>query len=133
MKTYQFQAEIIRHKEMDAAYILFPYSVEEEFGTKGQVKVKAVFDEKVEYRGSLANMKLAFHCLGLTKEVRGALGKQPGEFVDVSIQQDNEPRVVEVPSDFAKVLVENELTEAFGKLSYTNQRILAEGIQNAKT
>jgi hypothetical protein len=31
----------------------FPFSTEELFGKKGQVKIKALLDEKVEYRGSL--------------------------------------------------------------------------------
>jgi hypothetical protein len=37
---------------------------------KGQVKIKAVFDDKVEYRGSLAKMKSECHILGLTQEIR---------------------------------------------------------------
>lgn len=40
MKSYSFQAQIQKHDGMDAAYITFPYDVEQEFGTKGQVKVQ---------------------------------------------------------------------------------------------
>lgn len=44
MKKYEFDALIQKHDSIDAAFIEFPYDVLEEFGTKGQVKVKAVFD-----------------------------------------------------------------------------------------
>lgn len=44
MKTYEFDAVIIKKDSIDAAYIEFPYDVEKEFNTKGQVKVKATFD-----------------------------------------------------------------------------------------
>ncbi|WP_010233489.1 DUF1905 domain-containing protein [Clostridium arbusti] len=39
MKSYEFDAVIKKHGTIDAAYIEFPYDVEKEFGTKGQVKV----------------------------------------------------------------------------------------------
>jgi hypothetical protein len=60
---------------MNAAYVEFPFSAEDMFGKKGQVKIKASFDDKVEYRGSLAKMKSDCHILGLTQEVRKQLGK----------------------------------------------------------
>ncbi|WP_373835453.1 DUF1905 domain-containing protein, partial [Bacteroides heparinolyticus] len=42
---------IIRQKEgMNAAFVEFPFSTQELFGKKGQVKVRAVFDGRVEYR-----------------------------------------------------------------------------------
>ena len=58
MKVYEFDAEIIKHEGIDGTYVEFPYAVEKEFGTRGQVKVWATFDG-YEYRGSLANM--GFH------------------------------------------------------------------------
>lgn len=45
MKTYEFDAVIIKQGDIDAAYIEFPYDVEEEFGTKGQVKVRATINK----------------------------------------------------------------------------------------
>ena len=52
-----FEAEIKQNGTMNAAFVDFPFSTEELFGKKGQVKIKALLDEKVEYRGSLAKMK----------------------------------------------------------------------------
>lgn len=122
MKTYNFQAEILKHENMDAAYITFPYNVEEEFGSKGQVKVKAIFEGKIEYRGSLAKMGLDCHCLGITKKIRELLGKRPGDFIQVTLYMDNDPRIVEVPEDLKEELQKNMLKETFIKLSYTKQK-----------
>ena len=52
-----FKAIIKQHGDINAAFVEFPFSTEELFGKKGQVKIKALLDEKVEYRGSLAKMK----------------------------------------------------------------------------
>jgi hypothetical protein len=35
MKEYEFDAVLIKHKDMNAAFIEFPYDVEKEFGKKG--------------------------------------------------------------------------------------------------
>jgi len=57
-KEIKFKAIIQQNGTMNAAFVEFPFSVEELFGKKGQVKIKALFDETVEYRGSLAKMKI---------------------------------------------------------------------------
>ena len=53
-KEYRFDAVIQKNPNMDAAYIIFPYDIREEFG-KGRVKVLAAFDG-VPYDGSIVNM-----------------------------------------------------------------------------
>ncbi|BBI33744.1 DUF1905 domain-containing protein [Cohnella abietis] len=132
MKIYRYKAEILKHDSMDAAYVTFPYSVEEEFSTKGQVKVKAIFDNTVEYRGSLANMGIGYHCLGITKKIRELIGKQPGDEISVEIQADNEPRIVDIPSDLEIQLQSHELTEVFSRLSYTKRKEYVEAVTSAK-
>ena len=44
-----FQAIIQQSGTINAAFVEFPFSVEELFGKKGQVKIKAIFDGKMEY------------------------------------------------------------------------------------
>jgi hypothetical protein len=132
MKTYTFEAKLLKDEQMDAAYITFPYNVEKEFGTKGQVKVKAVFDEKAEYRGSLVNMGLAQHCLGVTQHIRKLIGKAPGDVVCVSLFVDNEARVMDIPADLQEGIHTRGLNEAFQKLSYSKQRKIVDSILNAK-
>ncbi|HYF81947.1 MAG TPA: YdeI/OmpD-associated family protein [Clostridia bacterium] len=132
MKTYEFDAEIKKQDSIDAAFVEFPYEVEKEFGVKGQVKVAATFDG-CEYRGSLAKMGHNCHILGMTQKIRAAIGKKPGDIVHVILKKDDEPRVVEMPEDFKKQLEENEQALSFfNALSYTNQKVYAEWIANAK-
>ncbi|MBP1990999.1 YdeI/OmpD-associated family protein [Paenibacillus eucommiae] len=132
MKVYSFEAEILKHDDMDAAYITFPYDVQKEFGAKGQVKIKAIFDGEVEYRGSLAKMGLDHHCLGITKKVREQLGKRPGDRIQVRLNKDEEARIVEIPADLQEELQAHKLEQAFLKLSYTKQKEMVESIGHAK-
>ncbi|MFY1048225.1 DUF1905 domain-containing protein [Chryseobacterium sp. GP-SGM7] len=83
-KEIIFNAIIKQNGNMNAAFVEFPFSTEALFHKKGQVKIKAIFDYKVEYRGSLAKMKSDCHILGLTQEIRKQLGKTFGDEVSVS-------------------------------------------------
>lgn len=132
MKVYEFDAEIKKQEKIDGAYIEFPYDVEKEFGTKGQVKVKASFDG-VEYRGSLANMGLGCHILGVLQKIRKEINKQPGDMVHVILQKDEEPRVVEIPEDFKEKLEENSSAkDFFESLSYSGKKKYVDWITSAK-
>lgn len=84
-KIYEFDAIIKKVPDIDGAYINFPYDVRAEFG-KGRVKVKATFDG-VEYLGSLVRMKTPNHIIGLRKDIRKLINKQPGDIVHVVIQE----------------------------------------------
>ncbi|WP_308005770.1 YdeI/OmpD-associated family protein [uncultured Chryseobacterium sp.] len=135
MKTdsVQFKAVIKQNGEMNAAFVEFPFSMEEIFGKKGQVKIKAVFDDKVEYRGSLAKMKSECHILGLTQEIRKQLGKTFGDEVSVSLTEDKEERVVEIAEDIVSLFNENpEAKVLFDKMSYTHRKEYIRWIEEAK-
>ncbi len=84
-KVYEFDAVIQKVPDIDGAYVEFPYDVKEEF-RKGRVKVHATFDG-VPYDGSLVRMKTINHIIGLRKDIRAQLGKQPGETVHVTIRE----------------------------------------------
>lgn len=84
-KRYEFTAEIQKVPDLDGAYIIFPYDVKTEFG-KGRVKVSATFDG-IPYNGSLVRMKTPYHILGLRKDIRAKIGKQPGDTVYVTITE----------------------------------------------
>lgn len=129
----QFNAIIKQHSTMNAAFVEFPFSTEELFNKKGQVKIKALFDDKVEYRGSLAKMKSDCHMLGLTQEIRKQLGKTFGDEVSVSLIEDKEERTVEIADDILIVLDENpEAKTLFDKMSYTHRKEYIRWINEAK-
>lgn len=70
---------------MDAAYIEIPFDVKLVFG-KGRVAVNATFDG-VAYKGSLVKMGTPCHIIGLRKDIRAQIGKQPGDIVHVTIEE----------------------------------------------
>ncbi|MBW8358716.1 MAG: YdeI/OmpD-associated family protein [Weeksellaceae bacterium] len=132
-EAIRFCAPIMRHKDMNAAYVEFPFSAVEFFGKKGQVKVKVVFDNKVEYRGSLANMGQGIHCLGLTQAIRKELGKDSGDEVNVELWEDTEERTVEIPEDVQEILKQNpEAKFILENMSYTHRKEYIRWITEAK-
>ena len=82
-RRYEFDALLRRVDDMDAAYVEFPFDVRKEFG-KGRVKVHALFDG-VPYEGGLVRMKTPCHIIGVRKDIRAKIGKQPGDTVHVVI------------------------------------------------
>ncbi|WP_195201039.1 DUF1905 domain-containing protein [Faecalispora jeddahensis] len=90
-KIYEFDAIICKVPDIDGAYVKFPYDVKMEFG-KGRVKVHATFDG-VPYDGSVVNMGVknadgsVCYIVGLRKDIRAKIGKQPGDSVHVTIQE----------------------------------------------
>ena len=86
-KIYEFDAVIQKVPDLDGAYIDFPYDVRAEFG-KGRVKVHAEFDGE-EYDGSLVRMKTPGHIIGIRKDIRAKIGKQPGDTVHVRLWERN--------------------------------------------
>ncbi|MCI8359757.1 MAG: DUF1905 domain-containing protein [Clostridiales bacterium] len=74
---WTFDAQIQKVPDIDGAYVEIPFDVREAFG-KGRVKVHAAIDG-VPYDGSLVRMKTSCHILGVRKDIRAAIGKQPGD------------------------------------------------------
>lgn len=84
-KIYKFNAVIKKVPDINGAYIDFPYNVKEEFG-KGRVKVHATFDD-YPYDGSLVRMKTANHIIGIRKDIRAKIKKEPGDIISVTITE----------------------------------------------
>jgi Domain of unknown function (DUF1905)/Bacteriocin-protection, YdeI or OmpD-Associated len=129
----KFKAVLENPEEgIDAAFVSIPFDVEEVFGTKGHVKVKALFDGQ-PYRGILANMGTGGHVIIVRKDIREAIRKKVGDMVTVEIEEDLQERVVEVPEDLKKLLTRNTKAKTFfDSLSYTNRKEYAGWISGAK-
>jgi hypothetical protein len=129
-ETYTFTA-VIQGEESGGAYVYVPFDVEQVFGKK-RVKVYATIDGE-PYRGSVVRMGGPEHMLLVLKEIREKLGKGPGDEVQVTLQEDQEPRTVEIPPDLQALLDgEPALAAFFGQLSYTRQRETVNWIRAAK-
>ena len=84
-KTYEFDAVLRKVPDVDGAYVEFPFDVRREFG-RGRVKVHALFDGE-PYDGSLVRMGTPGHIIGVRKDIRAKIGKQPGDMVHVAIRE----------------------------------------------
>ncbi len=84
-RTYVFDAVIQKVEGIDGAYVEIPFDVREAFG-RGRVKVRATFDG-VPYDGSVVRMGTHGHIIGLRKDIRAAIGKQPGDAVRVTLAE----------------------------------------------
>lgn len=82
-KVYEFEAKIIKVPDIDGAYIEIPFDVKAEYG-KRHVPVTATFDGE-PYEGSLVRMKTPCHIIGIRKDIRAKIGKQPGDTIKVTI------------------------------------------------
>ena len=91
-KIYEYDA-VIEASEIGkgGAYVVFPYDLREEFG-KGRVKIHASFDGE-PYKGSIVNMGVknpdgsVCYILGILKDIRAKIGKQPGDTVRVIVHE----------------------------------------------
>ena len=82
-KIYEFEAEIKKVPDIDGAYVEIPFDVKVEFG-KGRVPVIATFDGEL-YDGSLVRMGTPCHIIGIRKDIRAKIGKQPGDIIKVTL------------------------------------------------
>lgn len=131
--SISFEAIILQHNNINAAFVEFPFSTIDLFGKKGQVKIKAIFDEKVEYRGSLAKMGGNQHRLGITQNVRKSLGKNFGDSIKIELWEDFEERIVEIPKDVEDLFSQHKKAkENFISSSYTTKKELIRWITDAK-
>ena len=89
-KTYEYDATI-QPADSGGAYVVFPYDIRSEFG-KSRVKVHATFDGE-PYDGSVVNMGVknddgsVCFIIGIRKDIRTRIGKQPGDAVRVMIRE----------------------------------------------
>lgn len=89
--VYEYESLLYGAGETGGAYVIFPYDIRKEFG-RGRVKVHATFDGE-EYDGSIVNMGVknadgsVCYIIGVRKEIRSRIGKQPGDSVRVTVRE----------------------------------------------
>ncbi len=113
-------------------YLDVPFSVPDEFGSKGQVKVKATVNG-VPYRSSLLPRGDGTHYLVVGKPIRDQANAAEGDTVRVTIEPDTEPRSVSVPADLAQALAADAAAHAaFAGLAYSHRKAWVEWIEAAR-
>jgi len=90
-KTYEFDAMIQKVPDQNGAYIAVPFDIKAVFG-KGRVPVHATFDGE-PYDGSIVNMGVKnpdgsiCYIIGIRKDIRKKIDKQPGDIIKVTIKE----------------------------------------------
>ena len=90
-KVYDYESLLYKAGETGGAYVIFPFDIRKEFG-RGRVKVHATFDGEA-YDGSIVNMGVKnddgsiCYIIGVRKDIRSRIGKQPGDSVRVTIRE----------------------------------------------
>lgn len=84
-KRYEFDAVIQKLPDRDGAYVEVPFDVKTVFG-KGRVPVHATFDGE-PYDGQVVKMGMPCHIIGVRKDIRAKIGKQPGSIVHVTMRE----------------------------------------------
>lgn len=127
-----FRVELIKG-DGDTAGFVIPDAVVEAFGQGKRPKVMVTINGGFSYPNTVAVMG-GQYMIGISKERRKLAGVTPGETIEVTLELDTAPRVMEVPTDRQKALNANKAAKAyFATLSYSNQRRHIDPINDAKT
>lgn len=124
-----FSAKIVE-TDRGGAYVQVPAEVVTELGGKGRIPVRATFDG-IAYDGSVVSMG-GEKIIGVLKNIRTSLGKQPGDTITVTLEPDDRTRTVTVPKDLAAALKQAKRDRDFARLSYSHQREYVTWIDEAK-
>lgn len=112
--------------------IVVPPEVVTAFQRGKRVPVVVTIDGGYQYRNTIASMGGRF-LISFNAETRKATGRGAGDEVEVRLDVDDAPRVIEVPADLAAELEQDDAVRAaWEALSYSKQRGHAESITGAK-
>ena len=128
---HRFETRVEPHGKT-ATFFHVPAEVMEALGPKKRVPVRVTVNGYT-YRSTVAPMGGDF-LLPLNREHRSGAGLVAGEVVEVAIERDDAPRVVEVPEDLAAALAaEPAAQQAFHDLDGRNRYAVLHRVATAAT
>lgn len=126
----RFRAELESAGNTAAGFEV-PEEVVERLGGGGHPKV-SVTVSGFTFRTSIARMGGRF-LLGVSAERRARAGIEAGQVLDVDVELDTAPRVIEVPDDLAAALAADAQAKTFwDTLSYSKQSWHVHQVTSAK-
>lgn len=125
----KFQCKLESPGSGEVTFIRMPFDAKEVFG-KGRVPVNLTVNGYT-YRTTICHMGDVWG-VPLRKSHRDNAKVKAGDMVQVSVEADTKPRVVDVPSELKKFLQNNKAWELFDKLSYTHKKEFVQWIIDAK-
>src|SRR5687768_1225708 len=122
MEEIQEFDAVLQVGEQNGAYVKVPFDVQQVYGTRGLVKIKATIDGE-EYRGSLANKGMGCHILIVLKAIRAKIGKQHGDTVHITLRRDTEERTIAVPEDLQQAFLTAPAAKStFDNFAYSHRK-----------
>ena len=129
--TFNFKALLEPDDTTTATFVAIPFDVPEAFGMRARVPVRGTING-FPFRSSLFPMGGRF-LLIVNRALREGARVHAGDLVDVDLERDTEPRVIEPPSDLADALRENPAAQAvWERLSYSHRKEHTLAIEDAK-
>lgn len=129
--SLRFEGLLESEPGAQGVYIILPFDVSAVFGSRGRIPVRVTINGHV-FRTSLAPYG-GKHYLGVNRTVRGAAKVDVGDRVEVSIERDDQPRVINPPDDLANALADNPAAlESWERLSYSHKKEFVDAIDDAK-
>ena len=131
MATKQFRVTLEKHETSEATGITIPFDVEQTYGTRARVPVRGTLNG-FPYRSSIFPMGGKF-MMAVNKELRAGANAKGGDTISVTMECDDEPRIITPPADLARALKANKPAQAaWDKLSYTHRKEHARAVEDAK-
>jgi hypothetical protein len=122
----------VEQRGKTACGITVPPAVVEALGRGKRPPVRVTI-KGYTYRSTVAAYTDEY-LVGVSAEHRAAGDIAPWEVVDVTLELDTEPRVIQVPDDFAAALAGDPAALAFFEgLSYSNKSRFVLSVEGAKT
>jgi len=126
-----YTTTILQDDKVNATGIPVPKEVIEAFNSGKKPRVKVTLNG-LTYRTTVAVYGEVF-MMPLSQERREAAGVKAGDTVEIILELDTEPRVVEVPADLARALAAAPgVREAFNRTSYSARKEFARQVESAK-
>jgi len=125
-----FQTVIFKDKEKNATGIPVPNDVIIAFNAGKRPKVKVTINDYT-YRTTVAVMG-GVYMLPYSAENREAAKIKANENVEVTLELDTEPHLVNIPEDLARNLIENNVMDEFESLSYSIRKEYVRQVESAK-
>lgn len=130
MKT-TFTTTVLKDQEKAATGLQVPAEVVAGLGSGKKPKVKVSLNGYT-YRTTVAVLGGVF-MLSLSAENREAAGMQAGDTVEVTLELDTEPRIVDVPADLTAALSQKTGAKAaFDALPYSVRKEYVRQVETAK-
>lgn len=134
-KIHRFTAPLEKKRgDMPFMYVEVPIDVEQEFGTRGRVRVLGTVNGHPVDR-ALMPQKSGMHVIILGGDIRRAAGiKREGEIVEVEFWKHPDPDKLQLPEELAETLdFLPEMKDAWDKLNPGMRRGMCYWVGSAKT